>query len=74
MFIYSLTQQFEPRTNAEGLPLGQYRYEPKRLAMEAERNKDYNALLEKVALDMHIGKYKRVCVCVWPFLSPLCIV
>ena len=47
---FLINQNFQPPSNAQGLPLGQYNYEPKRLAMEAERNRDYNKLLSKVAL------------------------
>ncbi|XP_053394567.1 uncharacterized protein LOC123524695 isoform X32 [Mercenaria mercenaria] len=42
-----LSQQYQPSKDAQGLPLGQYRYEPKRLQLEAERNKEYNQILQK---------------------------
>ncbi|XP_052775504.1 trichohyalin-like isoform X26 [Mya arenaria] len=41
-----LKEQYNPKAS-EGLPLGQYKYEPKRLAMEQERNKEYNDMLQK---------------------------
>lgn len=45
-------QGFQPPPGRVGLPLGQYKYEPKRLIMEAERNEEWNVLSKEV---LHVG-------------------
>lgn len=41
-------QRFQPAPNSIGLPIGQYKYEPRRLLLEAERNNEWNEVSKEV--------------------------
>jgi hypothetical protein len=37
-----------PPKNSIGLPIGQYKYEPRRLLLEVERNNEWNEIAKEV--------------------------